>query len=67
MIEICSNQCTTMYLKEDLGYFRNQCQYQSMNLLEKILTLLRNKCEEVYVNLEKTHGSDKLMKYISDD
>jgi hypothetical protein len=27
MIDICAEKLTTMYLKEDIGYFRNQCQY----------------------------------------
>ena len=38
-----------------------------MNLLEKVLTYLRNKCERVFLDLEKKFGAKKLMKYISDD
>ena len=38
-----------------------------MNLLEKVLTYLRNKCEKVMLDLEKKYGKEKLMKYISDD
>jgi hypothetical protein len=56
MIDICTEKLTTMYLKEDIGYFRNLCQYQSMNLLEKVLTYLRNKCEKVLIELEKEYG-----------
>jgi len=67
MIDICVDKLTTLYLKEDIGYFRNQCQYQSMNLLEKVLTYLRNKCEKVFLDLEKEYGSERLMKYLSDD
>ena len=43
MIDICADKLTTLHLKEDMQYFRNLCQYQSMNLLEKVLTYLRNK------------------------
>ena len=67
MIDICTDKLTTLYLKEDIGYFRNQCQYQSMNLLEKVLTYLRKKCESVFNELEKEFPFDVLVKYISDD
>ena len=55
MIDICSEKLTTLYLKDDIGYFRNLCQHQSMNLLEKVLTYLRNKCDKVYDKLEKDY------------
>ena len=67
MIDICSDNLSTLYLKEDIGYFRNLCQYQSMPLLEKVLTYLRTKSEKVYHDLEKEYGQDKLMKFLSDD
>jgi len=38
-----------------------------MNLLEKILKLLRKKAESVYDALESEFGYDELRKYISDD
>jgi len=38
-----------------------------MNLLEKVLTYLRKKCEQVYLDLEKEYPFDTLVKYISDD
>jgi len=66
MIDICSEKLTTMHLKEDIGYFRNLCQYQSMNLLEKVLTYLRTKCEKVFLDLEKEYGQNSLMKFLSD-
>ena len=56
MIDICSLNLSTLYLKEDIGYFRNLCQYQSMPLLEKVLTYLRTKSEKVYHDLEKEYG-----------
>lgn len=67
MIDICAENLTTLHLKEDIGYFRNLCQYQSMNLLEKVLSYLRNKCEKVFNDLEKEYGQEKLMQFLSDD
>ena len=67
MIDICAENLTTLHLKEDIGYFRNLCQHQSMNLLEKVLTILRNKCEKVFTDLEKEYGQEKLMQFLSDE
>ena len=67
MIDICSENLSNLHLKEDIGYFRNLCQHQSMPLLEKILKLLRNKAEKVYEKLEQEFGHDELKKYISDE
>jgi len=67
MIDICADNLTTLHLKEDIGYFRNLCQHQSMNLLEKVLTILRNKCEKVFNDLEKEYGQEKLMQFLSDE
>ena len=67
MIDICTEQLTSLYLREDLGYFRNLCQHQSMNLLEKILGYLRTKSEKVLAQLEKDYGLDTLTKYLGDD
>ena len=67
MIDICAENLTTLHLKEDIGYFRNLCQYQSMNLLEKVLSYLRVKCEKVLTDLEKEYGQEKLMQYLSDE
>jgi hypothetical protein len=66
MIDICTDKLTTAYLKEDIGHFRNLCQHQSTNLLEKVLTYLRNKSEKVFTELEKEYGHEKLMGYLSD-
>lgn len=67
MIDICLDKLTLQYLKEDIGHFRNLCQHQSTNLLEKVLTYLRNKSEKIFLELEKEKGSDKLMQFLSDD
>lgn len=66
MIDICTENLTTMYLKEDLGYFRNLCQNQSMNLLTSVITYLRTKCVKVFTDLEQEFSKDQLMKYLSD-
>ena len=67
MIDICSSNYSTLYLKEDIGYFRNLCQHQSMNLLTKVLLYLRNKCEKVYLAVEKEVGEQKLLSYLSEE
>ena len=67
MIDICAEKLTTLYLKDDIGYFRNLCQHQSMNLLEKVFTYLRNKCDKVYDKLERDYTPEQLMKFISDE
>jgi hypothetical protein len=66
MIDICTDKLTTLYLKEDIGHFRNLCQHQSTNLLEKVLSYLRNKSEKVFIELEKQYGTERLMAYLSD-
>jgi len=67
MIDICIDKLTLQFLKEDIGHFRNLCQHQSTNLLEKVLTYLRNKSEKVFLELEKEYGQKKLMEFLSDD
>lgn len=67
MIDICTEKYTTKFLKEDIGYFRNLCQNQSMNLLEKIVTYLRNKSYKVLTDLEKEMGVENVKKYLNDD
>ena len=49
MIDICAKNLTTMYLKDDIGYFRNLCQHHHLSNLEKILKYLRNESEKVYL------------------
>mmetsp|Transcript_15948 Transcript_15948/g.24678 ORF Transcript_15948/g.24678 Transcript_15948/m.24678 type:complete len:474 (-) Transcript_15948:1461-2882(-) len=67
MIDICTKQHSTLHLKEDIGYFRNLSQHQSMNLLQRVMEGLRNKCEGVYKTLEKDIGEKKLITFLSDD
>jgi len=37
-----------------------------MNLLTRIMEYLRTKCEEVFIELEKEVGKEKLITYLSD-
>lgn len=67
MIDICAENLTTLYLKEDIGYFRNMCQHQSTNLLEKVLLYLRNKSEREYEKLERDYSVEQLNRFLSDD
>ena len=67
MVDICSEKLTTLHLKEDIGTFRNLCQHQSMNLLEKVLTYLRNKSERVFLDLEREYTHEKLVSLLSDE
>jgi hypothetical protein len=67
MIDICAENLTTLYLKEDIGYFRNLCQHQSMNLLEKVLTYLRAKSEKEFERLEKEYAEDVLRRFLGED
>lgn len=66
MIDICTENHTTLYLKEDIGLFRNLCQNQSMNLLTSVIGNLRKKCEAVFTDIEKEFTHEQLMKYLSD-
>lgn len=66
MIDICAQNLTMQYLKEDIGYFRNLCQHHHLELLQKILKYLRNESEKVYANLEKEVGTNELQKFFLD-
>jgi hypothetical protein len=37
MIELCGENLTTMYLKEDISHFCNVCLYTNMGLLKNVL------------------------------
>lgn len=67
MIDICAHNLTTMYLKDDIGYFRNLCQHHHLSNLEKILKYLRNESEKVYLQLEKEYGQNELQRFFSDE
>jgi hypothetical protein len=49
MIDICAENLTTLFLKEDIGHFRNLMQHTNMNLLESVLKYLRNKTDQIIV------------------
>lgn len=67
MIEICAQNLTTNYLKDDIGYFRNLCQHNHLQLLEKMLKFLRTESEKVFLKLEEEFGKDELQKFFSEE
>jgi hypothetical protein len=52
-IDISCETHSSVFLKEDTGYFRNLCQHQSINTMEKVLEHLRVKAEREYEKLER--------------
>jgi hypothetical protein len=67
MIEICSENLTTQYLKEDIGHFRNVCQHTNMSLLENVLKKLKERTDDIIKRLEEEEGEDKLRSILSED
>lgn len=53
MIDICADNLTTQYLKEDIGHFRNVCQHTNMSLLENVLKTLKSKTDEIIKRTEE--------------
>lgn len=54
MIEICSDNLTTQFLKEDIGHFRNMCQHTNMELLKNVLKKLKERSDEILKQAEET-------------
>ena len=67
MIDICAENLTTQYLKEDIGHFRNLMQHTNMSLLESVLKYLKNKTDQIIVQLEEKETKNKLIEILSDD
>ena len=67
MIDICTLNLDTNYLKQDVDYFRNQCQHNNLDLLKKILKYLRSESEKVYLQIEKDFGQSELQKVFSEE
>lgn len=65
MITICVEKRTTVYLKEDLGHFRNLCQHTNMTMLENALKNLRQQTEKIMSELEAKYGDERLKKILS--
>jgi hypothetical protein len=60
MIDICSENLTTQYLKEDIGHFRNVCQHTNMSMLENVLKNLKTKTDEIVKKVEEREGEEKV-------
>lgn len=67
MIDLCADNLTTQYLKEDIGHFRNVCQHTNMSLLENCLKRLKDKTDDILRRVEEEEGEDKLRAVLSDD
>ncbi len=65
MINICVEKRTTLYLKEDLGHFRNLCQHTNMTMLENVLKNLRNQTEKIISEMESKYGQERLGKILT--
>lgn len=67
MIDICADNYTTQYLKEDVGHFRNVCQHTNMSLLENVLKRLKEKTDDMIKKTEEEEGEEKLRSILSED
>ena len=67
MIEICGENLTTQYLKEDMGHFRNVCQHTNMSLLENVLKRLKDKTEDMMRRIEEEQGEERLSVILSEE
>ena len=67
MIDICTQNLDTNYLKQDVDYFRNQCQHSQLDKLQIILHYLRSEGEKVYQQIEKEYGTKELQKIFSEE
>lgn len=67
MIEICADNLSTQYLKEDIGHFRNVCQHTNMSLLENVLKKLKEKTDHILMKVEEVEGEDRLRGILSED
>ena len=65
MIDICSDNLTTSYLKEDIGHFRNVCQHTNMSLLENVLKKLKERSDDTIRKIEDEQGEEKLRSILS--
>ena len=53
MIDICADNFTTQYLKEDIGHFRNTCQHTNMELLKNVLKKLKDRSDDIIKRVEE--------------
>lgn len=62
LIEICVENTSTLYLKDDIAHFRNLCQHTTANMqqLENVLKYLVKESEKIVKKLEIEIGIEKL-------
>jgi len=65
IIDVCKENLTVGYLKEDFSHFRNLCQHSNMNLLEHIVTYLRTETEKLITALEEKKGVEKIKEILA--
>lgn len=56
MIDLCADNLTTQYLKEDIGHFRNTVQHTNMDSLKNVLKKLKDRTDEIIKNAEEENG-----------
>lgn len=64
MIDVCVDNMTIQYLKEDVGHFRNVCQHTNMGLLENVLKRLKERTDELIRSTEQTEGGEEKLKQL---
>jgi hypothetical protein len=62
MIEICSDNLMTSYLKEDIGHFRNMVQHTNMELLKNVLRRLKDRADDIIKAAEEENEGEKNIK-----
>jgi len=61
MIDICADNLTIQFLKEDIGHFRNMCQHTNMELLKNVLKRLKDRTDDIIKKTEEEDsGEDNL-------
>jgi hypothetical protein len=66
MIDICADNLTIQFLKEDIGHFRNMCQHTNMELLKNVLKRLKDRTDDIIKKTEEEDsGEDSLRQLLS--
>lgn len=64
MVDLCADNLTTTYLKEDIGHFRNVCQHTNMTLLENVLKKLKERADDIIKRSEEEEGGEDRLKQL---
>lgn len=64
MIEICADNLTVQYLKEDIGHFRNTCQHTNMDLLKNVLKKLKERTDDIIKQAEDSENGEKSIREV---